>query len=150
MSGTFTKQILHITFSTRARENLILQEFEEPLFSYISGICKQQNCVPIAVGGYLNHVHILCHLSKNIALATLMEHIKTHSSKFMKTLSPNLNNFYWQNGYGAFSVNPRDIDKVISYIKNQRKHHQSKTFQEEYLAFLKAYQIEFDEKYLWN
>jgi REP element-mobilizing transposase RayT len=148
MSGTFTKQIIHITFSTRGRENLILDEFEKPLFAYLSGICKEQNCVPISVGGYRNHVHILCHLSKNIALAELLEHLKTHSSKFMKGLSPKLRNFYWQEGYGAFSVNPRDIDKVVAYINNQKEHHRTKSFQEEYRAFLKAYKIDFDEKYL--
>lgn len=150
MGGTFTKQIIHITFSTRNREKLINKQFEEKLYSYIAGICKNQNCIPIAVGGYLDHVHILCHLSNTISLSNLMEHIKTHTSKYMKSLSPIFKQFYWQEGYGAFSVSPRDIEKVEAYIKNQRSHHSKKSFQEEYLDFLRSYKIDFDERFIWK
>lgn len=79
-----------------------------------------------------------------------MEDLKTHSSKYMKTLSPDLKDFYWQDGYGAFSVNPSQIDIVRDYIINQEKHHQKKSFQTEYLAFLKKYRVDFDENYLWD
>ncbi len=78
----------------------------------------------------------------------LLEEVKSHSSRWMKTKDTALKNFYWQNGYGAFSVNPSEIDKVIAYIENQKKHHKKKTFQDEYRAFLKKYKVEYDERYV--
>lgn len=80
----------------------------------------------------------------------LMEEIKSHSSKWIKTKGPGYENFYWQNGYGAFSVNPADVEKVIAYITNQHAHHDKKTFQEEYLDFLVKYGVKYDDKYLWD
>jgi hypothetical protein len=89
-------------------------------------------------------------LSKKIALVKLLEEIKSHSSKWMKTQGEAFSNFYWQDGYGAFSVNPSEVDIVISYIANQKEHHSKKTFQEEYRAFLKKYLVEYDEQYVWD
>ena len=80
----------------------------------------------------------------------LLEEVKAHSSKWMKSKDASLKNFYWQNGYGAFSVNPTEIDAVIEYIANQHDHHRKRTFQEEYRAFLKKYKIEYDEQYVWE
>lgn len=80
----------------------------------------------------------------------LVEELKSHASKWMKTKDESLKNFYWQNGYGAFSVNPSQIDIVIRYIQNQHEHHRKKTFQDEYRAFLKKYKVEFDERYVWE
>lgn len=80
----------------------------------------------------------------------LLEEIKAHSSKWMKTKGDELKDFYWQNGYGAFSVNPAEVDTVIKYISNQKVHHTKKTFQEEYRAFLDKYQVEYDERYVWD
>ena len=105
------------------------------LYSYIGGIYKEMECHSIKIGGYTEHIHILCMLSKKIALMKLLEEVKSHSSpkgmhsqKWMKTKGTALKNFYWQNGYGAFSVNPSEIDKVIAYIENQKEHHKKKTF----------------------
>jgi len=123
---------------------------DEELHSYLGGICKEMECPPIKIGGYTDHIHILCMLSKKVALMNLLEEVKSHSSKWMKTKGRELNIFYWQNGYGAFSVNPSEIDKVIAYIENQKEHHRKKTFQEEYRAFLKKYRVEYDEKYVWD
>jgi putative transposase len=89
-------------------------------------------------------------LSKKITLAKLLEEVKSHSSKWIKTQDARLANFYWQNGYGAFSVNPSEVETVIKYISNQHAHHAKKTFQEEYRAFLKKYRVEYDEKYVWD
>ncbi len=89
-------------------------------------------------------------LSKKIALIKLVEEIKSHSSKWIKTKGNAHENFYWQNGYGAFSVNPSEVDTVIKYIANQHEHHAKKTFQEEYYAFLKKYHVEYDEQYVWD
>lgn len=98
----------------------------------------------------MDHVHILCMLSKKVALMKLLEEVKSHSSKWMKTKDESLKNFYWQNGYGAFSVNPVQIETVVTYIENQHEHHRKKSFQEEYLAFLKKYKVEYDERYVWD
>ncbi len=141
---------MHIIFSTKLRVQLIHQPVQDELNSYIGGICKEMECQPIKIGGYTNHIHILCMLSKKIALMKLLEEVKSHSSKWIKTKGTELNNFYWQNGYGAFSVNPTEIDKVITYIENQKEHHKKKTFQEEYRAFLKKYKVEYDERYIWD
>ena len=123
---------------------------EAELHKYLGGICNKLDCQVISVGGYTDHVHILCMLSKKITLMKLMEELKSHSSKWIKTKSLGYENFYWQDGYGAFSVNPSEIDAVISYINKQNEHHRRKTFQEEYRSFLKKYNVEYDERYVWE
>jgi putative transposase len=80
----------------------------------------------------------------------LMEDIKTHSSRWIKSKGKGYENFYWQDGYGAFSVNPSEVDIVIRYITNQHEHHRKITFQEEYRAFLKKYNVDYDERYVWD
>jgi len=89
-------------------------------------------------------------LSKKIALMKLLEELKSHSSKWIKTKGDKYKSFYWQDGYGAFSVKPSEVDVVINYIANQKEHHKKKTFQNEYLAFLKKYGVEYDERYVWD
>ena len=150
MGQSLVKNYLHIVFSTKYRQELIQPPYEDELHHYLGGICKNLECQPITVGGYTNHIHILCMLSKKIALMKLLEEVKSHSSKWMKTKSDDLKNFYWQDGYGAFSVNPAEVDAVITYIANQHEHHRKKTFQEEYRAFLTKYKVEYDERYVWD
>jgi REP element-mobilizing transposase RayT len=150
MGQSLVKQYTHIIFSTKYQKPLIIDSVEEELYRYIGGICKNMECYPVKIGGYRNHVHILCLLSKKIALMKLLEKVKSHSSQWVKTKDECMENFYWQNGYGAFSVNPSQVNRVKSYIKNQHIHHRKKTFQEEYLKFLKEYNIEYDERYLWD
>lgn len=129
---------------------MIYPPYESELHHYLGGICKNLECQPIKVGGYTDHIHILCMLSKKISLMKLVEEIKSHSSKWYKTKNESLLNFYWQDGYGAFSVNPSEVNVVIDYIENQHKHHDHKSFQDEYRAFLKKYQVEYDERYVWD
>jgi putative transposase len=150
MGQSLVKNYIHIVFSTKYRQPLISEAIEDELYSYIGGICNALGCTPIKIGGYYDHVQILCMLSKKIALMKLLEEIKSHSSKWIKTKGESLKNFYWQDGYGAFSVNPAEVDIVIKYIANQKKHHGKKTFQDEYRAFLKKYRVEFDERYVWD
>lgn len=107
-------------------------------------------CNPVKIGGYYNHVHILCLLSRKVTQAQLLENIKKESSKWIKTVGEKYQNFHWQNGYGIFSVNPSEINIVIEYINNQKEHHKKKIFKDEYVAFLKKYDVEYDEKYLWD
>jgi putative transposase len=150
MGQSLVKNYLHIVFSTKHRQHLIHKPVNEELYNYLGGISRDLECYPVIVGGHTDHVHILCMLSKKIALMKLLEEVKSHSSKWMKTKSPTLSDFYWQDGYGAFSVNPYQIDVVKNYIENQEEHHQKKTFQNEYRGFLKKYNVEYDEKYVWD
>lgn len=141
---------MHIVFSTKYRQPLIDESIEDELFSYLGGICNKLECKVVIVGGYKDHIHILCMLSKKIALAKLMEELKAHSSKWIKTKGDAYKNFYWQDGYGAFSVNPSQVEIVINYIANQKEHHGKKNFQDEYRSILKKYAIEYDERYVWS
>ncbi len=150
MGQSLVKNYIHIVFSTKNREPLIHPPYENELHSYLGGICINLECHPIKIDGYTDHVHILCMLSKKIALMKLIEEVKSHSSRWMKSKYELLKKFYWQDGYGIFSVNPSEIDKVVAYIANQHEHHKKITFQDEYRAFLKKYDVEYDERYVWD
>ncbi len=150
MGQSLVQNYIHIIFSTKHREPLIQPPVEQELHAYLGGICNRLESQSIIVGGYTDHIHILCKLSKKIPLMKLIEELKSPSSKWIKTKGKSYEKFYWQDGYGAFSVNPSEIDIVIAYIANQKEHHKKKTFQDEYRAFLKKYQIEYDERYVWD
>ncbi len=107
-------------FSTKYRQPLIQQSVESELYSYLGGICNKLGCQVIKVGGFTDHIHILCLLSKKTTLVKLLEELKSHSSKWIKTKGEAYSNFYWQGGYGAFSVNPSDVETVINYSANQK------------------------------
>ena len=150
MPQSLVKNYIHITFSTKNRVAFIDKNISNELFSYLGGICKNLECNPIIVGGYQDHIHILCLLSRKIALMNLIEEVKSHSSKWIKTKGVKYEKFYWQRGYGGFSVNPTEINIVKKYISEQEKHHSKRTFQEEYRAFLNKYKIKYNEKYVWD
>lgn len=150
MGQSLVKNYVHIVFSTKYRQHLIHESIENQLYSYLGGICNQLECSVIKLGGYSDHIHILCLLSKKIALAKLVEEVKSHSSKWIKTQGKEFANFYWQDGYGAFSVNPAEVERVINYITNQKEHHRKKEFQKEYKEFLEKFEIEFDERFVWG
>ena len=150
MGQSLVKNYIHIVFSTKYRQPLIHQTEEHELYSYLGGICNKLGCQVIKVGGYTDHIHILCMLSKKITLMKLLEELKSHSSKWIKTKGEAYTNFYWQDGYGAFSVNPGEVEIVINYITNQKEHHSKKTFQDEYKVFLKKYDVAYDERYVWD
>ena len=107
-------------------------------------------CYPIKIGGHTDHVHILCVLSKKITLIKLLEEVKKSSSKWIKTKGERFANFYWQDGYGAFSVNPAEIGVVAGYIERQAEHHKKSTFQDEYRTYLKEFEVEYEERYVWD
>jgi REP element-mobilizing transposase RayT len=150
MAQSLAKNYLHIIFSTKNRQPLIDHYVEPQLFKYLGGICNKLESFPVKIGGYTDHVHILCLLSKKIALMKFMEEIKSNSSKWIKTVDARYKDFYWQDGYGAFSVTPSEIGKVRHYIEDQHKHHKTKTFQEEFREYLHLYEIDFDERYVWD
>jgi putative transposase len=150
MAQSLSKVYIHITFSTKDRQHLIDENIKESLFQYLGGICKGLECNPVQIGGHTDHVHILCLLSRKIAQMDLLEEIKKQSSKWIKTQGMSYSNFYWQDGYGVFSVNPTQINVVVDYIKNQEEHHKTISFQDELRAFLKKYKVEYDERYIWK
>ena len=151
MPQALTKVYVHITFSTKYRCPSIDRNIEQELWDYIGGVCKAMECNPICVGGYYDHVHICCLLSRKISQAKLLEEVKRQSSKWIKTKGRKYQNFYWQKGYAAFAVNPRGVERVVKYIENQHEHHDKKRrFQEELLTFLNHYNVEYDERYLWD
>ncbi|TLX72607.1 IS200/IS605 family transposase [Labilibacter sediminis] len=150
MGQSLVKNYIHITFGTKHREPMIYPPYEQALHAYLGELCNDMDCPVLVVGGYTDHIHILCLLSKNISLVELVKKIKGRSSIWMKEQGNHLCNFYWQDGYGAFSVNPADIEKVKNYILNQHKHHEKKGFVEEYRGFLNKYNVDFNEDYLWD
>lgn len=150
MPQSLSKVYIHLTFSTFNRVALIDDSIQARLFDYLGGICKGLECYPVRVGGTTDHVHILCTLSRIISQAKLVEEIKKESSKWIKMQGEKYRSFYWQHGYGIFSVNPTETEVVVGYINNQKEHHQTKTFQEEFRAFLKKYHVDYDERYVWD
>ncbi len=150
MPQSLTKIYLHIVFSTKHRQPLIDGRIEKALHEYLGGICRQLECPPVQIGGYYDHVHILCNLSKKITVIKLLEEIKKGSSKWIKTQGDDYGVFYWQDGYAAFSVSHLDLPPITEYISNQRKHHNEQTYQDECRALFKKYNMEYDEKYLWD
>ena len=150
MSQSLVRNAVHIIFSTKHRYPFIQSQIESELYSYLGATCNELDSQVIKIGGYTDHVHILCLLSKKIALMKLVEEVKTGSSKWMKTNGAQYENFYWQNGYGAFSVNSNELDGLIRYIENQHAHHSRIGFQNEYRKILKDLNVDYDERYIWD
>lgn len=150
MPQSLTKVYVHLVFSTKYREPIIGDDVKDELYAYLGGICQALECNPVQVGGYYDHIHILCILSKKVALMKLLEEVKKSSSKWIKTRGQAYRNFYWQDGYGAFSVNPSQIEVVVRYIQNQYTHHQKITFQDECRGIYQKYEMAYDERYVWD
>ncbi len=150
MSQSLVKNYIHLVFSTKYRTPIMDIEIQKRMFEYMNKICQNLNSPLIIAGGTDDHVHLLLLLSKNITLAKLVEEIKKSTSKWIKTQGEKYELFYWQGGYGAFSVNPKQLDRVKFYISNQREHHKKTNFVDEYTSILKKYEIEYNEKYLFD
>ena len=150
MSQSLSQVYVHIVFHTKYNQDLVKADVEDELYAYLGGILKDNKCVPIAINGIENHIHILCIQSKNIALADLLEELKRNSSRWIKTKGTKYKNFAWQGGYGAFSVSAYKVEVVKRYIKNQKEHHKTESVKDEYLKFLKEYGVDYNEDYLWT
>lgn len=150
MAQSLSKLYVHIIFHIKNDSVKILKNDTDELYSYMGSIIKDNQSIPISINGISDHVHVLCVMSKNIALAKLVEEIKRHSSRWIKTKGKHYYQFSWQGGYGSFSVSPSLHYKTKLYIRNQEEHHKKMNFKEEYLLFLKEYGIEYNENYLWN
>ena len=150
MATTFTSIYIHYVFSTKNRENLIDNKMKSHLWAYMGGIARQNKMVALAVGGTGNHIHMLLSIPAAISPSKAIQLVKANSSKWINEENPKKSGFSWQVGYSGFSVSPRQIQHVINYIQGQEEHHRIKTFEEEYVGFLKDSGIEYDERYLWG
>ncbi len=150
MAQSLVKIYVHVVYSTKHRQPWILPHIETELYGYLGWTYKEMGCPVIQVGGYMDHVHILCQLSKVKSIAKVQEISKSRVSKWIKTKGLEFENFDWQDGYGAFSVNPTQIDDVSNYIANQHIHHSQIGFQDEFRGFLKKYKFHYDERYVWD
>ncbi len=150
MANTYTQIYIQIVIVVRGRHCLIPDEKKENLYKYITGIIQNKKHKLISINGIQNHIHILIGLNPAEALADLIKEIKRCSTNFINERKWARGKFSWQNGYGGFSYSQSHLDKVINYIKNQEEHHKQKTFREEYVEFLKNYEIEYDEKFIFE
>jgi REP element-mobilizing transposase RayT len=150
MAQSLAKIIVHIAFSTKNRRPMILPDLRERMAAYLVGILKQVDSPSIETNCVADHVHVLCRLSRTRTLADVIEEVKTGSSKWAKTQGPELRDFYWQAGYGAFSVSQSNVDDVREYIRRQEEHHRRFAFQDEFRELLKRHQVEYDERYVWD
>jgi len=148
MPSTHTSLHYHLVFSTKDRIPMIGRNWRDDLHSYLGGIVKGLNGVPIAIGGVEDHAHLLIGLKPTHCLSDVLRVIKKSSSEWAHDKLNKLL-FSWQPGYGAYTVSPTNIEQVRNYILHQEKHHKVKTFQEEYVEMLEAGGVEYDERYLW-
>jgi len=150
MPQSLANILAHVVFSTKNRQCWLQKDIYQELYPYINKILKNQKCFPYQIGGMPDHIHIVCELGKTISASKLIEEIKISTSKWIKTKDNSLADFYWQSGYGIFSISPTHLDALKSYVANQEKHHKASTFQDEFIGLLQKNNVAYDEKYLWD
>lgn len=150
MPNTYSQLYIHIVFSVKGRQNLIQKKWEDELQKYICGIVNGKEQKVYAIGGVADHIHILVSIKPNVAISDLARDIKTNSSKWINERRLVVGKFQWQEGFGAFSYAHSQLDNIIAYINNQETHHHRKTFKEEYLEMLHKFDVEYDEKFLFE
>lgn len=151
MSQSLSMVYLHFIFSTKDRFPFLANDDDlQRVHAYLARIFHETHSPALQVGGTKDHIHALCELGRNQSISELMREVKTNSSNFIKTLGGMLSKFGWQGGYGAFSVGVSEVEIVRSYILNQSEHHRVRTFHEEYLEFLRKYNVPYDERYIWT
>jgi putative transposase len=151
MPQSLAKILIHTVFSTKDRRPLLHDKLlREELHRYLGGILANHGCQPLIIGGVADHVHVLSTLSRTGSVAEMVKEVKRSSSLWLKTQSSDLHDFAWQNGYGVFSIGFSQVGTVRNYIAGQEAHHRKISFQDEFREFLKRYEIEFDERYVWD
>ncbi|MDR9442371.1 MAG: IS200/IS605 family transposase [Schleiferiaceae bacterium] len=150
MVGTFSQIYIQYVFAVRGRESLLIKPWRDEVFKYISGIIKGKNQKPIIVNGVKDHVHAFVGIKPGICISDLIRDVKNNSANFINEKRLVKGKFAWQEGYGAFSYSHSQLSNVYQYIANQEEHHLHKTFREEYLSFLQKFEIDYQEKYLFN
>ena len=149
-SSTFSQIYIQIVFAVKGRQSLILSKWEEDLYKYITGIVQNKDQKLLAINGMPDHIHILIGMKPSCKLSDLVREVKKSSNDFINDNGFCSRKFEWQEGYGAFSYSHSALDNIIGYINNQKEHHKVKTFKEEYHLILYKFEIEFDEKYLFE
>jgi REP element-mobilizing transposase RayT len=150
MGHSFTSSLYHCTFSTKGRRRLITPELQDRLWPFMGGIARENGMKALVIGGVEDYAHLLLSLPSTMAIAKAIQLIKGGSSKWVHDTMPEHRDFVWQEGYGAFSIGVSQSPGTIRYIQSQAEHHREKTFQEEFLAFLKKHGMEWDERYIWD
>ena len=150
MANTYTQIYLHIIFAVKGRESLMHKQWKEELYKYICGIVTNSNQKIYAINGMPDHIHFLISIKPNCLISDLIRDIKANSSKWINNKDLFRGKFYWQEGFGGFSVSHSQLDKVINYINNQEIHHSTKSFKDEYLGLLKSYKIDFNDNYVFE
>ncbi|MDB6080450.1 MAG: transposase IS200-family protein [Akkermansiaceae bacterium] len=151
MPQSLSLNILHLIFGTKDRHPFISAKIRADFHAYLATVARHEDGECYRVGGVADHVHIALRLSRTVAIADLVNELKTSSSRWIKGRQlPELASFAWQRGYAVFSVGPRHLDALVQYIDAQEEHHRTKSFQEEYRSFLNSYGIGFDERYVWD
>ena len=142
---------LHIVFSTKDRQTFLKDpQFRDEMFRMLSHHVEKAGCYPKLSGGWNDHVHVVCGLGRTVSVASLIEHIKTETSKWAKKDSVETSSFSWQKGYGAFSVSQSNLDAVLDYVERQEVHHKRRSFQDEFRELCKKHEIAIDERYVWD
>ena len=150
MANTFTQLYTQLVFAVQSRQNLIQNRFEEDVYKYITGIIQNKGHKIIAINGMPDHIHIFFGMKPKEAISDLVRDVKKDSSKLINSKNWIRGKFNWQEGFGGFSYGHSQIPDVATYIENQKKHHKKRTFKEEYLELLEKFQIEYDERYLFE
>lgn len=150
MANTYTQIHVQFVFAVKYRNGLIHASFKEELYQYISGIIKANNHKLLAINGVPDHLHIFIGMRPTQSISDLLQDIKGSSSKWINDKKFLKVKFEWQEGYGAFSYSKSHVNNVITYIQNQESHHKKESFRDEYLKFLKVFEIEYEERYIFN
>ena len=150
MPQSLSNILIHLIWSTKDRHPWLTPGIREKTHTFLAGVVRHMDCEAYRVGGVADHVHLAVRLSRTLSVADLVKEIKIASSKWLKEQGPEFNGFYWQQGYGAFSVGMSQKETLLHYIDTQEEHHRTRTFQEEYRDFLTKYGIEYDERYVWD
>jgi putative transposase len=150
MANTYTQIYIQVVFSVQGRQSLIEKEHKQELYKYISGIVRNKKQKLIAINGMADHVHVFLGIRPDIALSDLVRDIKNNSSKFVNEKKWIRGKFNWQEGFGAFSYGHSQIDAVVKYIQNQERHHAKRAFKEEYMEMLEKFNVQFDERYVFQ
>jgi len=148
MSDSYTNLLYHIVFSTKDRRPLITLEIEQQLYDYIGGIIRGLGGICLELNGTEDHVHLLAKLRPDCALSDVLRELKANATVWMHEVFPELKDFSWQRGYGAFTVSHSHVEQVRQYVRRQKQHHQKVSFRDEFIQFLKANGIEYDERYV--
>jgi len=151
MPQSLVQIYLHLVFSTKNRKPFLKDpDLRAEMHAYLGGVCRNLPCPALIVGGTEDHVHLLCRYSQNMTVANLLRELKRSSSLWIKEQSARSQEFYWQRGYGAFSISPSHIKDLTTYIQNQETHHRKISFQEEFREICRKYGVEIDERYVWD